>query len=117
MGVGRDVRLFPLRAGVGGDTHHVTPQPVDQNMATPDAEEPRKCRLYFGRPCIQLKVGDSITKEEGKNGYWGQLAVSATIAITGDMRMIERLSLPGTKTMPPRPGGQVQAVGWDGARL
>lgn len=31
----------------------------------------------------QLKIGGSVTKEEGDNGYWGQLAVIVTIAVIG----------------------------------
>lgn len=43
------------------------------------AREDEKCILYSGWPCTQLKIRNSISKEEGKYRYWycgKQLATS-----------------------------------------
>lgn len=48
---------------------------ISQNLVMWPHEATRAAgrrRLYSGWPCVQLKFGDSISKEKGKNGYWGQ---------------------------------------------
>lgn len=55
---------------------------MDQNFVTWSRQSSGKINFVL-RGHGQLKIGGSVTKEEGDNGYWGQLAVIVTIAVIG----------------------------------
>lgn len=74
--VGRGEALaFPLHTGVGLCLHHFAHVLSARTWLCGHMKLTRaagRWSLYSGWPCVQLKFGDSISKEKGKNGYWGQ---------------------------------------------